>query len=238
MKKINAWYFEDLEETTSTNDAVLDLLEKVKAPCILSTKKQRAGRGRLGRKWQEADGNLYVSFAFPVSEEDLGQVVILSAVAVAQTVRSFLKNAHIGVKWPNDVMVNNKKIAGILFEKGPRDYWIMGIGINVNTTPDIKNPMYIATSFTQEMVKEERLHVLKTLTKNFDRLMEEYKKEGFEKIQKSWLDMAINRGKKITVKQYHGEISGVFRGIDTQGRLLLQTPNGICKILTGDVFYL
>ena len=236
MEKISNWFYKDLKKTGSTNDAVIRFLKQVKTDCIVSAQVQTSGRGRLGRKWQQANGNLYVSFAFKIEPQNLGHMVILSAVAVVNTIQSFIQNEHIEIKWPNDVLVNTKKISGILFEKGPDDYWVMGIGVNIKTTPKVDNALYPITSLADFKVNIDRITFLKNLVQNFDALTAIYKHKGFENIRKSWLDKAYNRGKKIVVKQYNQELSGIFDSIDDNGWLVIKTQKGVQKIITGDVF--
>ena len=236
MEKINDWYFCDLSQTTSTNDAVLDLLKKVKAPCIVSSAVQTNGRGRLGRIWQSQAGNLYVSFAYQIELKNLGHMVILSAVAVAETLEFFAKFGHFEIKWPNDVLVNGKKISGILFEKAVDDFWVMGIGINVRKAPNIENPLYPVTALSEFDVKTDRITVLKKLVQNFDTLKTLYETQGFDIIRKMWLDKAYNRGKKVVIKQNGKEISGILHDLDDSGCLIIQTPQNMQKIMAGDVF--
>lgn len=236
IQKTNNWFFTDLEQTTSTNDAIAEFLSRVQAPCILSAKTQTNGRGRLGRTWQAGNGNLYVSFAYPILPSHISHFALLSGLAVAQTLKSFAPNMTFQIKWPNDVLVQNQKIAGILFEKAFDNYWIMGIGINITETPALTNAPYQAASLKDLDIKAERLDVLKKLVMEFDTLQDLYESQGFTKIKNWWLDNAYNRGKKIAIKQNNKTFSGIFQTIDDAGCLLLETDSGIQKFLAGDVF--
>lgn len=236
MEKIENWFYQNLEETTSTNDAVQEFLKKVRSPCILTANCQTGGRGRLGRQWQSLKGNLFASFAYQINLRNLKHMVILSGLAVAETVQYFLPSQIVEVKWPNDVLVDNKKISGILFEKSFDDYWVMGIGINVCHTPILQNALYQATSFADFGILCDRKEVLKILVKKFDFLKEQYEKEGFFSIKKTWLDKAYNRGKKINIQQ-NGKIKeGIFQDLSDDGDLILKTSNGCEKIIVGDLF--
>ena len=234
--KIANWYFKDLDQTTSTNDAVIDFLKQIKAPCILSAKIQTNGRGRLGRNWQSADGNLYVSFAYQIKHQNLGHMAILSALAVLTTLETLAQKNIFQIKWPNDVLAQNKKISGILFENAFDDYWVMGIGINIKTTPFLINAPYEATSLKDLGIIIDRLSVLTKLVQNFDTLKTLYEEQGFECIKKSWLDKAYNRDKRIIIKQLNNKQSGILKTLDDDGRLVIETPDGLKKIITGDVF--
>jgi len=235
MEKIGNWFYQDLQQTSSTNDSVLDFLNEVHAPCIVSAAAQTNGRGRLGRKWEAATGNLYVSFVYPLETKKIGHHVLLSGLAVLQTIKTFLSNASVRVKWPNDVFVNGKKISGILFEKGPGNYWVMGIGINVKKTPIVQNPMYEITSLKENGAETDRLKVLRILVKEFDFLKAQYEKHGFHFLKSLWIDNAYNRGKNVIIKQNGIETEGVLLDLD-DGGLILKTEQGQKHILVGDLF--
>lgn len=236
MLKIGEWFYEDLEETSSTNDAVFELFKNTGAASVVTAKKQTNGRGRLGRVWEGESGNLFSSFIFEIKPQDLSYFVMISGLAASQTIASFLPFKKIQIKWPNDVLAENKKICGILFEKGPDDYWIMGIGINVKKTPQLQNPLYQATSLSDMGCITDRNEVFKVLVQNFDALKKEYEENGFEQIKKELLDRAYNRDKKICIKQPRREIEGIFEDIDDDGALILKTNQGTVRIIVGDVF--
>lgn len=236
MKKIGKWLWQDLKETNSTNDSVLDFLKEVKAPCIVSAEIQTGGRGRLGRVWEGESGNLFASFAYEIETQSLTHYALLSGLAVLDTINFFVPAQDVKVKWPNDVFVEGKKISGILFEKGFGNYWVMGIGINVAHTPKVENPMYAITSLADFNVKVKREDVLKKLVENFDILKKEYETHGFEKIRLRWLDNAYNRGKKVIIKQNKQEYEGVFENIGANGELILRTKEGVQNILAGDLY--
>ena len=237
MQKKGNWFYEDLKEVSSTNDSVLNLLKKVKAPCMVSAQKQTKGRGRLGRTWVESDGNLYVSFAYEAGERKIGHYAIMSAVAVLNTIRFFAPYEDIKIKWPNDVFVGGKKISGILFEKAFDNYWVMGVGINVAQTPKVQNPMYEITSLFDLGVNVGRLEVLEKLVEEFDMLKDHYEKSGFSDIKSLWLDNAYGRDKKITLKQNGVEWCGLLRGLDEQAGLIVETKEGLKTFYAGDVFF-
>ena len=236
MLKINDWFYQDLEETTSTNDAVIEFFKKTNAPSVVSSKTQTNGRGRLGRLWKQASGNLYSSFIYEIEPKDLSRFVMISGLAAAQTVASFLPHKKVQIKWPNDVLVDDKKICGILFEKGPLNYWVMGIGINVKQAPILDNPLYEATSLLDMGSSVTRNEVLQVLVQHFDALRAEYLQNGFARIKAELLDRAYNRGKKIYIKGVKNELEGIFEGIDDDGALVLKTKQETVRVIVGDVF--
>lgn len=237
MQKIGKWFYQDLPQTSSTNDSVEDWLKKIKSCCIVSAAVQTNGRGRLGRTWQQASGNLFVSFAYQIAPQNVGWYALLGALAVLNTVRFYLPTEQVKIKWPNDVFVNSKKISGILFEKSIDDFWIMGIGINVAKTPQVPNPMYEITSLADFGIKADRLNVLQKLISEFDTLDAFYQKEGFEAIKRLWLDNAFHRDKNITVKQNGQTVTGILRDLDDHAGLIIQTKEGFKTFYAGDVFF-
>lgn len=234
--RIDGWFYQYLKETESTNDAVLAFFKTTQAPSIVRAEKQTKGRGRLGRIWAYEEGNFFASFIFEIKIEDLGVFSLISGLAVAQTISEFFPSNKVQIKWPNDVLVQEKKIGGILFEKGPGDYWVMGIGINVQKTPDISQTFYEATSLHQEGVSVTVDDVFQVFVQKFNHLKTEYEKIGFEPLKKEVLDRAYNRGKRIVVKQLKKEIEGIFEDIDDDGALLIETEHGKERILAGDIF--
>ena len=236
MLKINDWFYQDLEETSSTNDAVIEFFKKTNAPSVVSAKTQTNGRGRLGRLWKQASGNLYSSFIYEIEPIDLSRFVMISGLAAAQTVAFFLPHKKVQIKWPNDVLVDDKKVCGILFEKGPLNYWVMGIGINVKKAPVLDNPLYEATSLFEMGSLATRDEVLEVFIQHFDTLRTEYLQNGFTRIKSELLDRAYNRGKKICVKGVKNELEGIFEGIDDDGALVLKTNQKTVRVIVGDVF--
>ena len=236
MKQINNWIWQDYDSIKSTNDEVKSLVHRLKRNCIVSAIIQTEGRGRRGKSWISQQGNLFASFAFKAKTEDLNKLVILSAVAVYETVKYFVKNANIKIKWPNDVLVNGAKISGILFEKADDDFWVMGVGINVLKSPSDNLTEYQTICLNQLGIKTNREEVLKIFVKVFDELIAKFYRFGFENIKQTWLDNAYNLGNCVKIKQEKNIFQGVFVNIDNNGALLLNTGNEIKTILAGDLF--
>lgn len=227
-------YFE-FEEISSTNDLAARLVEKYKFPLVVTALRQTAGRGRRGRSWISQEGNLFTSLVFEAELKDLGQLVILSGLAVWRTIKFFAPNADVQIKWPNDVMINGAKISGILFERSVDNWWVMGVGINIVSAPE-KGTMYPTCSLKSLGANVSRTDVLENLLAQFDDLYEQWRRCGFSEIKKSWLDKAYKQGKKVTVKQDDKSKEGILLEIDDNGGLILQTENGTERVLIGDVY--
>ena len=236
MRKIRNWIYKDLQTVVSTNDeAKLSVLTE-KQNCIVSAIEQTGGRGRRGRQWISQDGNLFVSYAFKIKPSDLNRIVILSAVTIFETIKHFVPNHDVKIKWPNDVLVDDKKISGILFEKVDDDFWVMGVGINVMSNPEHTDLVYPTTSLKNLGIDTNRIAVLEYLTDMFDNLLDTYYNDGFENIRQTWLKNAYNLGKHVIIKQENKIQEGIFWTIDKNGALILKNNDNMEKILAGDLF--
>ena len=117
-------------------------------------------------------------------------------MAVYKTIRHFVCNCDIKIKWPNDILVNNAKISGILFEKANDDFWVMGVGINVINSPQDNLTDYKTISLNQLGANTKREEVLSLFVKVFDELLEEYYNFGFG-------DTFIKQGKQDELFKYY-----------------------------------
>ena len=238
MEKIGMWTWLDLAETDSTNNAADKLCTETNCPCIVTAKRQTAGRGRRGHSWISDEGNLFMSFAFPAELDNIGQIAVLSGLAVLKTVRAFCPDVSLLLKWPNDVLADGAKISGILFERARNGFWIMGIGINVVSHPETAAAGYRTAGLNALGAATDRLKVLHKFVAIWDEMIFYWKQEGFNAFKRQWLDNAYNLGKTIIVKQGDKEISGILSGLNDDGSLQLEIAGKMHKILAGDVFAL
>lgn len=168
---------------------------------------QSDGRGRYRRKWVSHHGNLYVSFIFDAHERD-ARLSYAVAVAIAETIASF--GVHPTIKWPNDILVDGKKIAGTLIEYSG-SFVIVGIGINVNSNPTVDR---YKTTKMDNYSETPLMELLNRLMRNMDK----WRRADFRAVRTRWTELAscIN----CTVR-YHGE-SAELIGINENGALVLR----------------
>lgn len=218
------------ESTQSTNEDAKALPENADHIAICA-KTQTGGHGRLGRKWISPAGNLYVSFCIRLDGlASAGNYSFLSAVALAQTLESFgLKPL---CKWPNDLLIDGKKVSGILLETDGKSRLIAGIGVNLLPV-DAKSLMYPVTSLASEGVTSTPQEVLNRLIERFEAL----EKQPFSTVLEEWQRRAYGLGQPITVNLPTGKLQGTFYGLDKNGVLLLKCGQQIVKITAGDVFF-
>ena len=239
------YYFEEIDSTQ--NFAQQIAADKKEYGTIVIAEKQTSGRGRLDRKWTSPKGGIWFSLIihpkFDVSSSTL--IPILSAVALSKSIKKIL-GVETEVKWPNDIILNGKKVAGILvdasFQANNIDYLILGIGINFDI--DIKKlekrlsktpNFYGVNSLRGNNNKTPPKILLKEFLFQFEKNLSSLDKGEKAKIVKEWTKNAAGIGRKITINTSSGKISGISQGIDTDGALKIKTKKKIERVLVGDV---
>ncbi|HIJ81469.1 MAG TPA: biotin--[acetyl-CoA-carboxylase] ligase [Desulfuromonadales bacterium] len=238
---------ECLQQTVSTNaDAFRRAEEGAAEGTVVVADSQSGGKGRRGRVWSSpAAVNLYCSVVLrpQIMPQQAPQLTFLSAVAVARAIEQ-LSACTPQIKWPNDVLISGKKVAGLLNEMSAEtdgiNFVILGIGVNLNMTTDqfpadLHHP---ATSLLIESGSQvERGKFAACLLTELDRLYSEFLKLGFAPVREEWRRRCNASGRKVVVSDAGMEgLSGMFAGIDEDGALLLKTDAGVIeRIAGGDV---
>lgn len=234
------------EETDSTNLRLAELGEAGGADgTVVIAERQTAGRGRRGRQWFSPPGvNLYTSVLLrpDILPRFAPQLTFLSAVAVARAIEE-VSGLRPRVKWPNDVLLAGKKVAGLLNELSAETesvhYVILGVGVNLNMTADQfpADLRYPATSVAIEQGGPiSRLDFARALYRHLDELYQLYLKQGFTPIIGAWQDLCDLVGQPVEVDYQDRIVRGRVEGLDADGALLLRLPDGtVEKVLAGDV---
>lgn len=225
-------------ELDSTNSEARRLAEAGEpGPLWITADRQTSGRGRRGRVWQTDDGNLAATLLLrpDAPPSVIGQLSFVAALAVADMAAHFAHLAAITVKWPNDVLADGKKLAGILLESGPG--WLaVGIGVNLASFPH--GTEFPATSLAQVGIagpsSEEALSVLAA---RFAHWYDAWMRDGFETVRAAWLARAGGLGGPIRARLPNETRTGVFEGIDASGALLLNEQGQVRAIAAGEVFF-
>ena len=215
----------------STNDEARRLAEAGASECLVVTgERQTAGRGRQGRSWISPHGGLYASFLLrpAVKPAEAGAFGFGAAVAVAEMVEALAPRAAAKCKWPNDVLVEGKKIAGILLESRGTpetlDWLIAGIGVNVADAPD--NAAWTATSLAALGSVAPVEQALAALAARLDYWYRKWLGVGFAPLREAWLSRAHALGETLRIKRNGDERKGKFLGLDAGGSLLLELAGG------------
>ena len=207
---------------------------------VVATDEQTAGRGRLKRSWLTPRGGVALSIVLKPAIDYLPYLIMLASVAVARTIEA-VTGLKVQLKWPNDVLVNGRKVCGILIESGVRDdivdYAIIGIGINANIKIADSAAVLLAdaTSLSDELGRGvSRLRLVRRLLVELDRLYLALPRG--ESIYAEWRDRLITLGRKVGVASGDVVYQGIAESVDRDGSLNLRlTDGGLIRVSAGDV---
>ncbi|MEM9046024.1 MAG: biotin--[acetyl-CoA-carboxylase] ligase [Pseudomonadota bacterium] len=233
----------DLARSTNAEAARLGA-EGPRTPTWIMARRQVGGRGRQGRRWEMAPGNLAATLlTFPsYSPEQAGLRSFVAALAVADLFAA-LAVVDVRMKWPNDVILRGGKGAGILLESASNANglaWLaVGIGVNLISVPEEVEPGTLPPTSVvgvggMRTGQDEALAILATAWDHWDKRLEE---EGFEPIRTTWLSRAARVGEEIEARLPDRSVTGVFEDVDETGALVLRTPTGVERITAADVFF-
>jgi BirA family biotin operon repressor/biotin-[acetyl-CoA-carboxylase] ligase len=220
----------------STNDEARRLAaEGAPHGTVVHADAQSSGRGRLSHTWFSPPGNLYISILLRTGEPPTrtAELSFVTALAVADTVDALLPQpTRATLKWPNDVLVNGAKIAGILLEQ-IGDATIIGIGLNVLLAP--ANISYKATTIVANggLASVDRARDI--LLDRLARHLEVWARDGFAPVRDHWLQRSYPIGAAIRATTGGESVAGAFAGMDSDGALLLDTPSGRRRIIAAEI---
>lgn len=232
------------EKTDSTNNIAKKLADQgAEEGTIVVAEEQTSGRGRLDRSFlcPFAQG-VYVSIIlrpdFPPME--VSKMTLLAAVALTKVLRR-LGMIHCAIKWPNDILVHDKKLVGILTELNASvekiNYLVMGVGINTGLTKkalprDLKKTV---TSFAMENVPVRRVELLQQFLAELETYYDLAREQGFAPILDEWKVLSCTIGRDVEVVSGDTSFTGKAVDLDENGNLLVATDKGVEKVLAGDV---
>lgn len=234
------------DDIGSTNKELHRLVNHGEAGFLwLTAKRQTSGKGRDGREWSSPEGNLYASLLLidPADIRHFPEIPLLTAIALQDALsRATGAGERLKIKWPNDILMDQKKLAGILVESGQdqyqRTYVILGCGVNCGFAPETGTRIPAAslhkagfTGLTPDILLG---HFADAFAEWFD-VWDGGR--GFPRILKAWKQRALGFNQPITARLAHETYHGVFRDLDEYGRLLLEEPDGNVRVISaGDVF--
>ena len=234
----------ELGDIASTNDeARRRAADGAPDGTLISARTQSAGRGRYGRNWSSPPGNLYLSLLLrpacaPGAALQLGFV---AAVALGAALERRVAASALAFKWPNDVLLGGRKVAGILLESattagGTLDWLVIGMGVNLASFP--AGTDFPATSLANDGYPAPApADVLGDFCAAFAGWRARWLAEGFAPVRAAWLARAWRRGESIEVRLERERASGIFADLDEGGALVLQPPAGPLRLVSyGEVF--
>jgi BirA family biotin operon repressor/biotin-[acetyl-CoA-carboxylase] ligase len=207
----------------------------------ITAKTQSAGRGRRGNAWVSAPGNLYATLLLtePSAPAQAPQLSFVTALALDDAVSEAAPQLApaFKVKWPNDLLLGGKKLAGILIEGDSEPVFTVAIGIGVNCVSHPSETAHPATDLAASGAQVTPERLFSALVPAMQRRVAQWQRgQGFAAIRADWLKRAEGLGQDIRVRLPEGELSGRFEGLDETGRLLLKSAGGVATVTAGDVF--
>lgn len=232
-----------LFEVDSTNTYLLEVARKEnRSGIVCLSEQQRSGRGRRGRSWiSPFGGNLYLSFLwrFPFGASQVTGLSLAIAVAVVRALRE-IGYQSVGVKWPNDIVVSNRKLAGILLEmtgeaSGPCSI-VMGIGMNVKPNASMAIIDQPWTDLESELGRPvERNDLAARLINCLCEVVEQFERDGLSPFLEEWKNLDVYQGENVELQLPGTRVQGVVRGIDDTGALLLEHDGEVRPYQSGEV---
>lgn len=234
----------ELQSIDSTLDQARRIAPDLSGPLWIFAHEQTAARGRRGRAWVFPKGNFAGTLVLPNAGEParaalrsfVTSIALYDAlVAVTDQPKGF------ALKWPNDVLLNGGKLAGILLEGLPNSGLAIGVGVNLASAPNAAQvearalapvSLYDATG-----IKTAPLDFLTIFAGTYALREAQFTSFGFAPIRHAWMAQAARIGERITVRLPNQELHGIFQDIDESGQLILLTDQGPHKIAAGDVFF-
>lgn len=236
------YYFSDI--TSTNNEAKKQANLGCPEGSIVLSEAQNSGRGRLSRSWFSPSGRgiwLSVILRPPFNPYDAPKCTLLTAVAVTKAIRR-VAQVECGIKWPNDILYQGKKLVGILTEMSAEidaiNHVVIGMGINVNigTEEFPAELMDIATSLSIIVGHDiSRLKLLNAVLTELEQAYENVIQRGFSEMLDEWRELSITLGRNVNVIGSGREFSGMAVDIDRDGALLVQTNECLERVLAGDV---
>ncbi len=219
-----------VKEIDNTMDFAKNLAPFIDKPFLVTAETQKKGRGQHNKRWESQKGGLWITLCFDV-KEPLGISTYIS-IPVLRTIKAFLEDKNIGIKWPNDIFLEGKKVAGILVEL--KNYTaFVGIGINVeNKIPkDLSDIAVSMSEFSQVKLNS----ILNALLKNIEDTIGTFLNSGFSVFKKEYKENLMLLGKKVEIQKDKKTISGTVKDIGDNGELILTAEGKDMQIVYGSI---
>ena len=228
------------EVVTSTSDLVFEAA-KTGAPegTAITASVQTKGRGRHGREWFSPQGNFYISVLLRPSRprKDWPSLSLVSGLALYTAVAEFRDPSDLGLKWPNDLLYQGGKTAGILLE-AQDDVVVLGCGVNLNAPPDqVEGWAPSALNQSQNLDSVTKEGLLAGFDQHLSRCYNLWSQSGFAALKPEWLAASAHHQARLTIDQGQDTpLEGLFSDLSDDGRLCLRDDNGVDHVLSaGDV---
>jgi len=242
MKNYKNFIIHEFEELESTNSYALNLARNAQIfeREIIVANLQNAGRGRMDRAWESPKGNLYFSLILQpkVSLSKIPQISFIAAAALRKALEGVNEKGFlIQNKWPNDILINGKKVAGILLESetrgGELSVVVLGVGVNILSNP--QNTIFPATNLGEFEVEISPQKLLEKFLDEFEIFYRNWLEFGFAGVRNYWLQGGFCLEKEVKVSLGGEVLIGIFEDVDLDGSLVLRRGGEVFKVFYGDV---
>ena len=207
----------------------------------LSADNQTDGYGRRNAKWFSYKGNIHLSILVKpkCSINEVNQLSFMTSITLGDTLKKIKSNINIKYKWPNDILLNKKKIAGVIVETSSfvnkKIKWvIIGIGLNIKKSPNLNTKEFKITSLNKEKIYVRKDDFIDSFLQRFFRNYEFWKKKGFNFIKKDWISNVYKKNNKIVVKYQNNYIKGKILDLLINGGIKLKTSKETKELFYGD----
>jgi len=205
-------------------------------PVWVTARQQSKGRGRRGNVWISESGNLFATLLLSAPHASAAQLGFAAGLAAGDVVGSYAPPMRVKLKWPNDVLLDKRKVAGILLETVGRDAIAVGIGINLANHPEgTETPATSVNAATGRDADPD--DALAKLASRFAAWYSVWQSQGFAGLKPHWLKRASGLGGPLRARVADREMKGVFEDLDHDGALLLRNDEGLSRITAAEVFF-
>jgi len=239
-----AWLGNDLrifDEVQSTNATALSSVHESPHGTVILAETQIQGKGRLARPWASPPGGIWMSLVLkpkiPLSE--IGRINMAIGVAICRTISSSF-GLQAGIKWPNDILIRDRKVSGILTEIGAQmdqlDYAVVGIGINANNSKASFPADWRATTLAEELGREiDRCDLIARMLNEMEATIEDMNRPS---IYEEWRSLSLTLNRLVRISSRSGDIEGEVVDLAEDGALLLRQGKDLMRVLAGDCIHL
>jgi len=227
----------------STNSEALRLLQQDNSKkYVVIAGSQSLGRGRNRKYWHSpAADNIYLSLGLKIDDSKQLALSLSSAIAVIDAINPLLNKSSLefGLKWPNDIYLDGKKIGGILIETNSNNLCVIGLGLNINMQNKDENNSKITQNWTSLSASLKQIYNLDKLSSKIISSLIEiiniHQNQGFTALKERWIQYHLWRNLPVKTINNQQETHGIARGITENGCLILETPKGIQTLLSGEI---
>jgi BirA family biotin operon repressor/biotin-[acetyl-CoA-carboxylase] ligase len=229
-----------LSEASSTNAVALSSVGQRQSGSVILAEIQKEGRGRLSRSWASPQGGIWMSLVLK-PDIPLSRVYRINMAASVSICRAISRlGLEAGIKWPNDILIQEKKVCGILTELGAQmdrlDYVVVGMGLNANNDTSAFPSQWRSTSLAAELGRGiDRCALVAAILNEMEKAIDNMESQ---EIYEEWRSLSLSLGKRVRISSAEGDLTGQVVDLDGDGALILQQDRKKRRILAGDCIHL